>query len=295
MGLVGYLAPDGYEEALAEELQHVAFRYGRLFFAEGSEQKVHWVQNIWKNPQTISFGSISEGAAALRSLGPLWSCYPLASVRRAELISEKLPFFSPKPIIFPHFPPKTPLGSWTLLDANTLIASPDCSSSFANGAPCFAETRVPPSRAYLKLWEFFTRTGRMPKKGERCLEVGASPGSWTWVLQQIGADVTAIDRALLSPEIAQLPRVSFLQKDAFSISPKDFPDIEWVFSDVICYPAKLLEWLQPWLQKGVSCVCTLKFQGKGEYGILKEFEKIEGSEIVHLFHNKHELTWYCLK
>src|SRR5262249_2658315 len=153
---------------------------------------------------------------------------------------------------FPAPLPKTPLGSWTLLDDNTLLCSPRCSSPFAHGEIAFFETKEPPSRAYLKLWEFFTRVGKQPGKDETCLELGASPGSWTWVLQQLGAHVIAVDRASL--EITNLDRVTFLKKDAFSIAPEDYPEVTWVFSDLICYPEKLFEWVQPWLKKNVNLV-----------------------------------------
>ncbi len=46
------------------------------------------------------------------------------------------------------------------------------------------------------------------------------------------------------------------------------------------------------MKKDVHLVCTLKFQGKGEYEVIEKFERIEGSTLLRLFHNKHELTWY---
>lgn len=288
----GYLAPEGYEEALEGELNGITERYGRLFIAP--KQKVRWAQNIWSHPQRFSFGSVSEGAAILRSLGPLWAHYPVASIRRAGWISSKLPFFFPKPLTFPDAPPEAPLGSWTLLDDHTLLASPDCSSPFMHGEVHFVETKLPPSRAYLKLWEFFTRTKCRPQPGERCLEIGASPGSWTWALQRLGTEVLSVDRAPLAPSVASLAHVSFLKKDAFSLSPEQVPNVDWVFSDVACYPERLLEWVRPWLDRPVSLVCTLKFQGKQNYSILEAFERIEGSGLIRLFHNKHEFTWYRL-
>lgn len=289
----GYFAPFGLENSLKKELKNVVHEYGRLLIASGPPQKVHWVQNIWYDPQVIPFQSISEAAKKLKSLQKLWSFYPYQNVRRGELITEQLPYFSPKPMIFPSKLPTAPLGSWTLLDAQTMLASPHCSSSFAQGELHFQESKTPPSRAYLKLWDVFTRTGHMPKANENCLEIGASPGSWTWVLQQLGANVFAVDRAALDPSIAHLPNVTFIKKDAFSLEPKDFPNLDWIFSDVICYPEKLLEWVKKWLTVSphINFVCTLKFQGEEGYEIVKEFEKIEGSEIVHLFYNKHELTW----
>ncbi len=292
----GYLAPPNLEEELKRELKYIVHEYDRLILAEGPAQNVHWVQNIWFDPQIIPIHSISDGAKKLRALQKLWSFYPYSNIRRGELISASLPYFSPKPLLFPSPLPKAPLGSWTLLDAETLLASPACLSPFAGGEIHFQESKLPPSRAYLKLWELFTRIGQMPKADDCCLEIGASPGSWSWVLQQLGASVIAVDRADLDPKIAALPNITFLKKNAFALGPSDFPHLDWIFSDVICYPDKLLLWIKKWLDvyPEVNFVCTLKFQGKGDLDVIKEFESIEGSGLVHLFNNKHELTWYKL-
>lgn len=305
MSKTGYLAPEGLEGALARELREVVLHRGRFFVAKGAPQKVRFVQNIWYDVQEIPFRTIGEAAAILRNLHGLWAWYPLcinqyravcdrrfldtsSGYRRGELIAKRLPFFKPKPLAFPasSLPTASP-GSWTLLDDQTLLCSSVCSSPFAHGEIHFAETKEPPSRAYLKLWEFFTRTGIMPQKGERCLEIGASPGGWTWALNALGVDVTAVDRAPLAPTV-QCSR--FVKKDAFSLSPDHFGDVEWIFSDVVCYPEKLLAWILPWLKKGRQFVCTLKFQGIENESLLRKFEEI--GELVHLFHNKHELTWY---
>ncbi len=270
----GYFAPEGFELE-GDQL-------GRLYIAE--KQKLPFAQNIWTDIQEIPFQSISDAAKKLRHLAPLWAYYPFHFARRGQLIQDQLPFFQPKPIPFLAPLPKTPLGSWTLKSENTILCSTNCSSPFAHGEIHFIETKEPPSRAYLKLWELFTRTRNLPKKGELVLDLGASPGGWTWVLNQIGAKVIAVDRAAM-----EVPCEKFLQKDAFSIHPDHFPNIQWVFSDLICYPKKLLAWIQPWLQTNVQMICTIKFQGKEDYPILEEFEKI--GKLIRLFHNKHEITW----
>ena len=292
--MTGYLAPIGFEEQLKEELQGPIEQYGRLLIVPGAPQNVHWVQNIWYDPVCISFLSISDAAKQLRALHHLWAFYPFQLIRRGKLISEQLPYFSPKPCSFPTPLPTSSLGSWTLLDSNTLLASSRCSSHFAHGEVHFQESSIPPGRAYLKLWEILTRIGHWPKKGEKCLDLGACPGSWTWVLQQLGANVVAIDRAPLDPTISQLSNVSFLKKDAFSTKPEELNGIDWVFCDVICFPEKLLSWLQKCsaFHTKVNFVCTIKFQGKADMAIIREFERIEGSSCLHLFHNKHELTWF---
>lgn len=290
----GYLASEGFEQQLERELSQILYRHGRLFVAAGPPQRVHWVQNIWLNPERISFRSISEAARLLRSLYGLWAFYPHGQIRRGLLISAQLPHFSPRPLSFPS-KPLPPLGSWTLLDSHTLLASSHCSTPVPHGEFRFQESAAPPSRAYLKLWELFTRLGVAPAPQERCLEVGASPGSWTWVLQNQHASVIAVDRAPLFPSIASRPHTTFLKQDAFSLPPD--PHIDWVFSDVICPPDKLFTWIRRWLDAGIQAnfVCTLKFRGNAAYGAIRDFESIEGSQLFHLFHNKHELTWVKLR
>jgi len=184
---VGYLAPEGFLAELREELgDDVSDVHGRLVLAKGPAKAVAWVANIWCDPMRIPISSIGDAAKKLRAIQRNWARYSFASHRRAALISEKLPKVSAKPIVFGAAAPKAPLGSWTLIDADTILASPHCSSPFPNGEVQFVEDRAaPPSRAYLKLWELFTILGgERPKRGELCVDLGASPGGWTWVFAQ---------------------------------------------------------------------------------------------------------------
>jgi len=291
--LTGYLAPEGLEKYLEAELTGIKDKIGRLYIVEGPVLRAFFAQNIWHDVQVLEFSSISDAAKQLKSLGKLWAFYPHNFIRRGQLIGEKLPYFSPKLSPFPTKLPKSILGSWTMIDENRLYAAASSSSPVAHGEIHFQETKTPPSRAYLKLWESLTLLDIVPKEGEVCLEIGSSPGSWTWALQQLGCKVISVDRAPLADGIASLQGVTFVKKDAFSLEPQDLPQVDWIFSDVICYPEKLLEWVQKWkiAFPKANFVCTLKFQGDGGYDAALEFAKIPGSRIFHLFHNKHELTW----
>jgi len=295
--LTGYLAAKGFEGVVEKELKNIVFKVGGIFFAEGDVQTSYFSQNIWYDVQDISFSSISDAAAKLKQMGKLWALYPSAYIRRGVLITEKLSYFKAKPISFPSKIPASPLGSFTLVEEKRLFAASRCLSPFAHGEVFFQESKVPPSRAYLKLWEALTLLGVHPKASDRCLEIGASPGSWTWALQQMGAYVIAVDRAPLAESLQNLDRVCFLQKDAFSMKPEEVDAVDWIFSDVICYPEKLLEWVLKWSQQfsNANFVCTIKFQGEPNYEVVKEFEKIPGSSIRHLYHNKHELTWSLIR
>jgi 23S rRNA (cytidine2498-2'-O)-methyltransferase len=213
-------------------------------------------------------------------------------------LQEKLPHISAKPLKFPAPPPRAPLGSYMLLRENLLLASPSCSSPVPNGAYVFEEDKdIPPNRAYLKLWEALTRIGAMPRAGETCLDLGASPGGWTWVLQTLGARVISIDKAPLAPQIAALPNVEYRAASAFGIEPAEIGPVDWLFSDVICYPERLLRLVDNWKKSGLvrNMVCTIKFQGATDHAAVKSFLDISGSFAMHLYNNKHEITWACLQ
>src|SRR5690606_4817775 len=135
-----------------------------------------------------------------------------------------------KPLRFPQPLPQSPLGSWTMLQEDLILAATDCASPVPNGAYLFEENKEePPNRAYLKLWEALTRAGKMPQPGERCLDLGACPGGWTWVLQKLGAQVVSVDKAPLAPHIAALENVEYRQQSAFALKAEDVGPVDWLF------------------------------------------------------------------
>jgi 23S rRNA (cytidine2498-2'-O)-methyltransferase len=175
-----------------------------------------------------------------------------------------------------------------------MLATHRCSSAVPDGEWRFVEDReAPPSRAYLKLWEALTRLGVRPGPGERCIDLGASPGGWTWVIAGTGASVIAVDKAPLAPSVAAMPAVEWLGASAFSLDPAAHGPVDWLFSDVICYPARLLALVRRWLDAGAArnVVCTIKFQGETDHATAAAFAAIPGSRLMHLTQNKHELTW----
>ena len=89
------------------------------------------------------------------------------------------------------------------------------------------------------------------------------------------------------------PKVKFMAHDAFTLTPEEIGPMDWVFSDVICYPERLLEWIQKWLDSGKTkkMICTIKMQGEIDWPLVEKFAQIPNSKIVHLNYNKHELTF----
>jgi 23S rRNA (cytidine2498-2'-O)-methyltransferase len=265
--------------------------HGRLVLVEGPPRPAAWAQNVWLDPVRIEIASIGDAARQLRAIQRNWALYAASHHRRAALIEEKLPKVSAKPLVFPNDAPSAPLGSWTLLDDFTLLAAARCSSPFPNGEARFVEDKEgPPSRAYLKLWEALTVLGERPQPDELCADLGSAPGGWTWVLARLGARVLSVDKAPLDPRVAALANVEHRRDSAFAIAPVA---VDWLFSDVICYPARLLALVERWIASGTTrrIVATVKFQGDTDHETARRFAAIPGARLVHLFHNKHELTF----
>jgi 23S rRNA (cytidine2498-2'-O)-methyltransferase len=294
-----YLAPDGFLAELLVELGDAdATVHGRLVLSARPPRPLAWAANAWLEPKLLPITSIKDAARQLRAIQRNWALYSFAHHRRASLIQSELPHVSARPLVFGAPAPAAPLGSFTLIDPDLMLASARCTSPFPNGELRFVEDKAgPPNRAYLKLWEVLTLIGERPKPGDLCLDLGASPGGWTWVLAGLGARVVAVDKAPLDPKVRAMPGVTERRESAFGLDPASVGSVDWLFSDVICYPSRLLALVQRWIAAHAAkrFVCTVKFQGETDFGAVEAFKAIPGSRLMHLHHNKHELTWVKLE
>jgi len=286
-----YLAPEGLESSVEGWLARRGVGldwHGRLGLSSEAPLDCPWAQDIWTAPVEHAAPSVKAAADALRGIQRNWSAYAAGQHRRMALIEARLPPVKAAPLLFPAPAPTAHLGAWTLLDPGRLLASPTKSSAFPNGECRFIEDRVgPPSRAYLKLWEALTLAGCTPGPGDACMDLGASPGGWTWVLASLGAAVVAIDKAPLDPGIAAMRGVTQSIESAFALEPRT---VDWLVCDVIAYPARTLALLERWLPFARNVVCTVKFQGDTDHDTADRIAALPGVRLVHLFHNKHELT-----
>lgn len=290
-----YLAAVDLEQPLAEELARagvaVASWHGRLALSPDPPFASAWALDVWTAPQIHPVESIKAAADVLRDQQRNWSAYAPLHHRRAALIESHLPPVRARPLRFPEPAPRSHLGAWTLLDRDRMLASPTKTSPFPLGECRFEEDHAgPPSRAYLKLWEALTRLGAHPGPGDRCLDLGASPGGWTWVLASLGASVRAVDKAPLDPRIAAMPGVEPVIESAFALAPEP---VDWLVCDVIAYPARVLNLMGRWIAERAAkrIVCTVKFQGAIDHEAASKFAALPHGQLVHLFHNKHELTF----
>jgi len=274
-----YQAAKGFEAELEDELRGTRLA-DRLYFAEGAPRPIAWAEDVWIDPVRIIFESLGGASMALLSLGKDWEPFPVAFFDRTALIQKQLPASARS---------KAP-GAWALVAKKEILAA----AKTLRPNPHFVEDKEgPPSRAYLKLWEAFHVLGTRPTKGETAIDLGSSPGGWTWVLQQTGAHVISVDKAPLAPHVAKLPRIDFRRESAFGLDPKAIGHLDWIVSDVICFPKKIALLVLRWLEvhPKANWVVTIKFKGETEMEPLAPLRKIPGSQLVHLHHNRHELTW----
>jgi 23S rRNA (cytidine2498-2'-O)-methyltransferase len=265
-------------------------------FSPVIKRDVCFALDAWWHPVIVNVASISEAVKHLRAAGKFWFLYPHEHFRRSQLILSELRKLPPLAQTFPVTEPLPTIGCFTLLDKNTLVYSQQRLKQPPLGDYQFVEDRVnPPNRAYLKLWEALTLMGTYPTAGETAIDLGASPGGWTYVMQTFGTRVIAVDKAPLDPAISKRPTVTYLQQSAFALDPTQYEKpLDWVLCDVACYPERTYELIQRWLASGKAkrLIFTIKLQGKTDLATLDQFKQIPGGAVLHLFYNKHEATFF---
>ena len=146
-------------------------------------------------------------------------------------------------------------------------------SHLPSGEVPLASDKQAPSRAFTKLVEAELRLGRKIAGGESCVDLGASPGSWTYVAVQRGARVTAVDRAELRADLLAHKRVTFQRADAFRFEPA--APVDWLLCDVIAEADRSAELLLRWLEHGwcQQFVVTLKVDDSGSVPLLESLKR----------------------
>ncbi len=291
-----YVGKPAYIKELSQEVGSVSGIYNDLLLSPNLVKTAAFALDIWADVVISPFESISQAANLLKSAGVYWYFHPIENVRRGKLIQEQLRSLPSLESTFPLKKPLPPIGCYTLLDRHTLAYSNKRLKKWPSGHCYFIEDKVnPPNRAYLKLWEALTILDKIPQPNQTAFDLGASPGGWTYVMQALGTKVTAVDKAPLDKKIANLPNVSFLNQSAFALDPTqlDTP-IDWLLSDVACYPERLYELVLKWIEAKAakSMILTIKLQGETDFAMLDKFKALPNARVLHLFNNKHEVTFF---
>ena len=149
------------------------------------------------------------------------------------------------------------------------------------------------SRAAFKLTEMDAKL-HLLKPGMRVVDLGAAPGSWSYVALARGARVLAVDRAPLRADLMRHPRLTFRRGDAFTFQPDE--PVDWLLCDVIAAPVRSLGLLLAWVEarRARRFVVTIKFKGHGDYGLLEPLKRAlpplcEEFFLMRLCANKNEV------
>jgi 23S rRNA (cytidine2498-2'-O)-methyltransferase len=153
-----------------------------------------------------------------------------------------------------------------------------------------------PSRAARKLEEAFAWLGVAPGPGEVCVDLGAAPGGWSWVLLERGARVVAVDPARLQPDLLARRGLAHRQMSAFAYAPDE--PVDWLLCDMAWRPLEVATLLAKWGRRAWArmLVANLKLPMKRKAEMvtrLREIVESGGWQRVRtrqLYHDREELT-----
>lgn len=167
-------------------------------------------------------------------------------------------------------------------------------SPYFGGEIPHAEDKAAPSRAFAKVIESELRLGQQIESGQICVDLGASPGSWSYVAIQRGAQVMAVDRSPLRDDLMRHPRLAFHQADAFKFKPEQ--PVDWLICDIIAAPQRSIDLLLEWLRERQMrrFIVTIKFKGADEYHLLDQLKEQAAAfcsdfRLTRLCANKNEV------
>ena len=147
----------------------------------------------------------------------------------------------------------------------------DNSSPWPMGIPRLSMPRQAPSRSTLKLAEaidWFLAADEqhaLLREGLTAVDLGASPGGWTYQLVRRGVAVTAVDNGPIDDALLDSGLVEHLRADGFAFRPR-YP-VEWMVCDIVEQPIRVARLVAEWLADG-DCrrsIFNLKLPMKKRY------------------------------
>jgi 23S rRNA (cytidine2498-2'-O)-methyltransferase len=178
------------------------------------------------------------------------------------------------------------------------------------GIPRLRMPRGAPSRSALKLGEalllFLTEKDRDERlsAGHTAVDLGASPGGWTWQLVQRGLMVTAVDNGALDPRLLETGQVKHRRDDGFHYAPAE--PVDWMVCDMVESPSRIARLAAKWVAEGWcrESIFNLKLPMK------KRWEEVERCRAMidellggggyylrmkQLYHDREEVTAYLAR
>ncbi|MFI7857598.1 23S rRNA (cytidine(2498)-2'-O)-methyltransferase RlmM [Pseudomonas promysalinigenes] len=175
------------------------------------------------------------------------------------------------------------------------------------GIPRLKFPREAPSRSTLKLeeaWHQFIPRDQWEQRlndDMTGVDLGASPGGWTYQLVRRGMLVTAIDNGPMAESLMDTGLVQHLMADGFTWQPKR--PVDWMVCDIVEKPARTASLIETWLGDGLcrEAVVNLKLPMKQRYAEVRRLldrmqatfkaRKVKVSiACKQLYHDREEVT-----
>jgi 23S rRNA (cytidine2498-2'-O)-methyltransferase len=115
------------------------------------------------------------------------------------------------------------------------------------------------SRAYLKFNEGHLWSGIAFRSGDRCLDIGASPGGCSQYLLQQGMSVFGVDPGAVYPAVLDHPQFTHIRSRIRDTKRSLFRDVQWITADMNVAPNYTLEVLEEAVAKTEGSVRGLLF------------------------------------
>ena len=176
------------------------------------------------------------------------------------------------------------------------IASDQAQSCWPGGRARMRLGGAFPSRAARKLAEAFAWLGLAPGSGELCVDLGAAPGGWSWLLLEKRARVIAVDPARMDAELMRNPRLRHVQGNAFEYEPEE--PVDWLFCDMAYRPLEVAQMLGRWARRRHTRLLIANFK----LPMKRKVEMVErirghlaesgfaGLRTRQLYHDREEIT-----
>ncbi len=176
-----------------------------------------------------------------------------------------------------------------------------------------ARLRMPsaaPSRSTLKLAEALLEflddkeRARRLAPGMCAIDLGASPGGWTWQLVQRGMMVIAVDNGAMAPGLMETGQVKHRRDDGFHFRPSE--PVDWMVCDMVESPSKIARLASKWIAEewARETIFNLKLPMKKRWEEVERCrsiidEAMGGSgyylRIKQLYHDREEVTAYLAR
>lgn len=185
-------------------------------------------------------------------------------------------------------------------------------SAWPMGIPRLRMPKDAPSRSTLKLAEAIS--GMLTEEEQRvtlrpglqAVDLGASPGGWTWQLVSRGLRVTAIDNGPMAPSVVATGLLEHLRVDGFTWKPRK--PVEWMVCDMVEQPSRIAPLMAEWVASG-RCrrsIFNLKLPMKRRFDEVERCRALIDQRmragnikytlrIKHLYHDREEVTCYLTR